>query len=142
MKGWGPKSSVCPSKPRENKPFGGISRDFAGNSLDIPPKGFIEKQKVCVQFLVAKTPPAKMNSTKMGLIGRTPKPPKGAYCTRGRSRQLLETPFSEPLLRTLLRTLFLLQNPQQAPFSEPFCEPLRQNLLRTLLRTLCRRTPP
>ena len=27
--------------------------------------------------------------------------PKGAYSTRGRSRHLLETPFSEPLLRTL-----------------------------------------
>ena len=38
-------------------------------------------------------------------IGRTP---KGAYSTRGRSRHLLETPFSEPLLRTLLRTPFSL----------------------------------
>ena len=26
VKGWGPKSSVCPSKPRETKLFGGISR--------------------------------------------------------------------------------------------------------------------
>ena len=34
MKGWGPKSSVCPSKPRETKLFGGISRDFAGISRD------------------------------------------------------------------------------------------------------------
>ena len=33
------------------------------------------------------------------LLGRTP---KGAYSTRGRSGHLLETPFSEPLLRTLL----------------------------------------
>ena len=32
MKGWGPKSSACPSKLRENKLFGGISRDFAGIS--------------------------------------------------------------------------------------------------------------
>ena len=31
-KGWGPKNSVCPSKPREAKVFGGISRDFAGIS--------------------------------------------------------------------------------------------------------------
>ena len=30
VKGWGPKSSVCPSKPRKTKLFGGISRDFAG----------------------------------------------------------------------------------------------------------------
>ena len=32
VKGWGPKSSVCPSKPRETKLFAGISRDFAGIS--------------------------------------------------------------------------------------------------------------
>ena len=25
VKGWGPKSSLCPSKPRETKLFGGIS---------------------------------------------------------------------------------------------------------------------
>ena len=72
------------------------------------------------------------------LLGRTP---KGAYSSRGRSRYLLETPFSEPLLRTfytakpiadpLLRTLLRTLPP------EPF-----QNLLRNLLRTLCCRTPP
>ena len=37
------------------------------------------------------------------LIGHTP---KGACSSRGRSRRLLETAFSEPLLRTLLRNLF------------------------------------
>ena len=36
MKGWGPKSSVCPSKPRESNFFGGISRDFAGISWKRP----------------------------------------------------------------------------------------------------------
>ena len=35
--------------------------------------------------------------------GRTP---KGSYSPKGRSRHLLETAFSEPLLRTLLRTFF------------------------------------
>ena len=75
-------------------------------------------------------------------VGRTP---QGAYSTRGRSRYLLGTPFSEPLLRTLLRTLFTVK-----PIADP---PLRtllgtlpqnpfQNLLRTLLRTLCCLTPP
>ena len=34
--GVGPKSSVCPSKPRETKLFGGISRDFAGISWKCP----------------------------------------------------------------------------------------------------------
>ena len=50
VKGWGPKSSVCPSKPRETKFFGGISRDFAG----IPGifRGYPEKfeKNICVQF--------------------------------------------------------------------------------------------
>ena len=61
-------------------------------------------------------------------IGRTP---KGAYSTRGRSRHLLETAFSEPLLRTLLRTLFPCkthsrppsQNPSENPSPEPCPEP-------------------
>ena len=30
VKGWGPKSSACPSKPGKSNFFGGISRDFAG----------------------------------------------------------------------------------------------------------------
>ena len=63
---------------------------------------------------------------------------KGAYSSRGRSGHLLETAFSEPLLRTLLRTLFYCkthsrpssQNPSENPFprtlprtfSEPFLE--------------------
>ena len=48
MKGWGPKSSVCPLKPREAKLFGGISRDFAGISRG--GREEFEKKKVCVQF--------------------------------------------------------------------------------------------
>ena len=35
-KGWGPKSSVCPSKPGKWNFFGGISRDFAGISRGCP----------------------------------------------------------------------------------------------------------
>ena len=62
------------------------------------------------------------------LLGCTP---KGAYSTRGRSRHLLETAFSEPLLRTLLRTLFYCkthsrppsQNPSENPSPEPCPEP-------------------
>ena len=36
VKGWGPKSSVCPSKPGKPNLFGGISRDFAGISRRCP----------------------------------------------------------------------------------------------------------
>ena len=48
MNGWGPKSSVCPSKPRETKLLGGISRDFCRVIPEVPEK--FEK-KVRVQFL-------------------------------------------------------------------------------------------
>ena len=42
MKGWGPKSSVCPSKPRESNFFGG---DIPGFCRDIPeaPEKFEKK---------------------------------------------------------------------------------------------------
>ena len=36
MKGWGPKSSVCPLKPGKSNFFGGISRNFAGISRRCP----------------------------------------------------------------------------------------------------------
>ena len=99
-----------------------------------------------------------MKLNKSCLVGRTP---KGAHSTRGRSRHLLETPFSEPLLRTLLRTLFftvkpiekgpLLRTlPQRTPSPEPFPEPSQNPNLRTLcvaVRPLrrapeCRPPPP
>ena len=35
-KGWGPKSSACPSKPGKSNFFGGISHDFAGISRRCP----------------------------------------------------------------------------------------------------------
>ena len=38
MKGWGPKSSACPSKPRETEPFGGISWDFCRDIPGVPGK--------------------------------------------------------------------------------------------------------
>ena len=43
VKGWGPKSSVCPSKPRETKLFGGISGLFAWDIPGVPEK--FEKEK-------------------------------------------------------------------------------------------------
>ena len=48
VKGWGPKSSVCPSKPRETNLFGGISRGFG---RDIPgcPKS-LRKRKFVFNF--------------------------------------------------------------------------------------------
>ena len=50
MKGWGPKSSVCPSKPRETKLFGRISRDFAGISRGGPKS--LRKISLCSIFVL------------------------------------------------------------------------------------------
>ena len=61
-------------------------------------------------------------------IGRTP---KGAYSTRGRSRHLLETAFSEPLLRTLLRTLFYCKTHRRPPSQNPSENPFPRTLPRT-----------
>ena len=70
-------------------------------------------------------------------LGRTP---KGAYSTRGRSRHLLETPFSEPLLetpfsepllRTLLRTLFYCKTHRRPPSQNPSENPFPRTLFRT-----------
>ena len=85
--------------------------------------------------MALQCPEKNVGAKKNPKIGRTP---KGAYSTRGRSAHLLETPFSEPLLRTLLRTPFYCkthirppsQNPSENPFprtlprtfSEPFSE--------------------
>ena len=57
VKGWGPKSSVCPSKPWQTKLFGGISRDscrvFRGCPTSL-------RKKVCVWFLSPKRSPYKL----------------------------------------------------------------------------------
>ena len=51
MKGWGPKSSACPSKRGKSNLFGGISRDFAGRSRRCPKS---LGKKVCVPFLAPR----------------------------------------------------------------------------------------
>ena len=48
VKGWGPKSSACPSKPRELRLFGGMSRDFCWGIPEGARK--VWEEKVCVQF--------------------------------------------------------------------------------------------
>ena len=61
-------------------------------------------------------------------LGRTP---KGAYSSRGRSRHLLETAFSEPLLRTLLRTLLYCKTHSRPPSQNPSENPFPRTLPRT-----------
>ena len=45
VKGWGPKSSACPSKPGKSNFLGGISRDFAGISRRCPKS--LRKKGLC-----------------------------------------------------------------------------------------------
>ena len=47
VKGWGSKSSACPSKPRRTKLFGGMPWDLAGISGGCPK---CLRKNVCVQF--------------------------------------------------------------------------------------------
>ena len=56
-KGWGPKSSAGPLKPRKSKLFGRISRDFWRDIPGVPEK---LTKKVCVTFLapILATPSA------------------------------------------------------------------------------------
>ena len=49
MKGWGPKSSVCPSKPGKSDFFGGISRHFARISRRHPKS--LRKKSLCSIFV-------------------------------------------------------------------------------------------
>ena len=62
------------------------------------------------------------------LLGRTP---KGSYSSRGRTRHLLETAFSEPLLRTLLRTLSYCKPHSKPPSQNPSENPFSRTLPRT-----------
>ena len=53
MKGWVPKSAVCPSKPREDKLFG---LDIPGFCRDIPELAHkFEKKKVVFNFFATSS---------------------------------------------------------------------------------------
>ena len=67
-------------------------------------------------------------SRDLSWLARTP---KGAYSPRGRSRHLLETPFSEPLLRILLRTPFTVKTHRRPPSQNPSENPFPRTLSRT-----------
>ena len=63
--GWGPKSSVCPSKHRETKLFSGISRDFW---LDIPGAPEKLEKKNCVHFCPLNMT-GRLGCRRMGMNG-------------------------------------------------------------------------
>ena len=59
LKEWRPKSSVCPSKPRETKLFRAISRDFFRDIPELPKR--FEKERFVLNFcLVFSAPQALM----------------------------------------------------------------------------------
>ena len=82
---------LCTGKKKSNDPKGVENVPYEGGPKPLFGRGVIRE----VFPPLFSTPP----------LGSTP---KGSYSSKGRSRHLLETPFSETLLRTLLRTLFLL----------------------------------
>ena len=68
------------------------------------------------------------NKRRTGLSGARL---RGRTLQGGRSRHLLETPFSEPLLRTLLRTLFYCKTHRRPPSQNPSENPFPRTLPRT-----------
>ena len=62
MKGWGPKSSIWPSKPGKSNFFGGISRDFAGISRGCPKS--LRKKSLGSIFVPYKPHPCNMPQVK------------------------------------------------------------------------------
>ena len=65
--------------------------------------------------------------------------PKGAHSTKGRSRHLLETAFSKPLLRTLLRTLFYCKTHRRPPSQNPSENPFPRTVPRTFSKPFSER---
>ena len=99
MKGWGPKSSVCPSKPREIKLFW---REIPGFCRDIPASA---RKDVWVQFLA----PSLRNSEIGGC------------------KETLCQPFANP--SPTLRQPFANPLPTfRQPFANLFCQPLSKPL--------------
>ena len=82
MKGWGPKSSICPSKPGKSNFFGGISRHFAGISRKCPKS--LRKKKVSVQFLAPSIAGTNGRCTAVQMGGVLLGFPFFKACTRGR----------------------------------------------------------
>ena len=68
MKGWGPKRSVCPSKPGKSNFLGGISRDFAGISRRCPKS--LRKKSLCSSFVPYGKQPIKKRGVKRFLMFR------------------------------------------------------------------------
>ena len=103
-------------------------RDFPRGSPNLPKSNWTSHE-VDHSILCGKSLTTSDDSqSAVAPLGRTP---KGAYSSRGRSRRLLETPFSETLFYCRKRP------PSQNPSGNP-----SQNLLRTAFRTLCCRTAP
>ena len=107
--------------------WSGVQNCYQKVSLSFNHISLFSQKYVCVCELQGVLQGVAFTGVQV-LIGRTP---KGTYSPRGRSRCLLETPFSEPLLRTLLRTISYCkthsrppsQNPSENPSPEPFPEP-------------------
>ena len=103
-RGWGPKSSVCPSKPRETKLFDGISRDFWRDISGAPEK-YLKK---CVQFLDPKRATASKTQNVKVAQNRFWGWPPWNWFNLGRSRVFLTYFRGMPLLSHFWAILILI----------------------------------
>ena len=71
MKGWRPKSSVCPSKPGKSNFIDGISRDFAGISQSCP-KSLREASSCSILVLYSNCALVKAIGLSLGLAHNSP----------------------------------------------------------------------
>ena len=97
MKGWGPKSSIRPSKPRESNFLGGISRDFAGISRGRPKS--LRKKSLGSIFVPYRRGPQPCVSLLVAF-----------FVGLGRLRNYREGWAPEPV-RVSLEPLFVAENP-------------------------------
>ena len=132
--GMGPscKKRTKTSPRHQRPPIKSIPILFGGRRLT-PWFRAVELRRKTVKQAYSDSPPLALS------IGRTH---KGLYTPRGCSRHLLQTPFSEPLLRTLLKTIVFVVKTKESPFSRPFPRTHPQNLTSESLETFVVVQPP
>ena len=87
MKGWGPRTSVCPSNPMESKLFGGISGDLCRDIPEVPEN--LEKKKlvfILTPYIRLRPPLALYRAHKQGKPGNPVfffQSPRIRFLTRG-----------------------------------------------------------
>ena len=134
---------VLPDVPRERKPERGYIRMFPRNKnrnegtfacspgTESRNEGRLTSEDWPTSLPATCRNKKQTDTDQTAQIGHTP---MGCYSPRGCSRHLLETPFSETLMK---RVPFFTAKPAARPLLRTLPQNPSQNLLRTLLRALC-----